>query len=389
MPAAARSVRRVHPAAAGRACGGLAIAAGAGLVAAAAACPFCGVVSPSLAERRDAARAVAIGEPAGPIRRDDAVILQPFEVRRPLRGQVAAGAVVQARVTEPVEGTALLVETAPAAWEALAADETLLAHVAGAPPTSDPPADRLAWFAARLEHPDRRIAADAFAEFGRAPFSALRQAAGSLDAATLRAWIAEPGIDGRRRGFYGLALGVVAARDAAAHAACSAALRTAVDAPADDFRAGFDGILAGLLLAEGPEGLAALEDRGLFARDARAVDARHLLAALRFAWEEPAATLPREATAAATARLLANPAVAADAAVDLARYEAWQHVDEVAALWETLGREDPLVRRAVAGYVSACPLDEARAAAARLAAADPDAWQAALRSAALPARNAD
>ena len=41
--------------------------------------------------------------------------------------------------------------------------------------------------------------------------------------------------------------------------------------------------------------------------------------------------------------------MAADATVDLARYEAWQPVGEVAALWGTLGRDDPLVRRAVAG----------------------------------------
>jgi hypothetical protein len=390
MPAAARSAHRAHPGAAARACGVLVIAAGAGLTAGlASACPFCGVVSPSLAERRDAARTVAIGEPAGSANRADDAVVQPFHVRRSLRGVVDAGVVVQARVTGPVEGTALLLEAASARWEALAADETLLAHVAGAPSTSDPPAGRLTWFAARLEHPDRRIAEDAFAEFGRAPFAALREAAGALDAAKLRAWIAEPGIDERRRGLYGLALGVVAARDAAEHATCSAALRAALEASADDFRAGFDGILAGLLVADGPRGLAAIEDRGLFAANARSGDVRHLLAALRFAWEELADTLPREATAAATARLLANPAVAADATIDLARYAAWQPVIDVAALWGTQGREDPLVRRAVAGYLSACPLDEARVAAARIAAADPDAWQAALQSAALPARNAD
>ena len=389
---AGRTARRPRPSGAARAWAAFVIGACVTVaVESAGACPFCGVVSPSLSERRDAALTVAIGEPAGPGDRADGVLWQPFHVRQPLRGSVGTGIVVRARVTGPVEGTALLLETAPARWEALEADETLLAHVARAPPTSDPPAGRLAWFAARLEHPDRRIAEDAFAEFGRAPFAAVRAAAGALDAAQLRAWIAEPGIDERRRGLYGLALGVVAAGDATGvdHAACSAALRAAVAAPADDFRAGFDGILAGLLVADGPSGLSAIEDRGLFSPHARAGDVRHLLAALRFAWQELADTLPREATAAATARLLAHPAVAADATVDLARYEAWRPAGEVAALWETLGRDDPLVRRAVAGYLSACPLAEARATAARIAAADPAAWQAALQSAALPARNAD
>lgn len=366
------------------------IAAAAGLAAAEApACPFCGSVSPSLAERRDAALALAIGESAGPVTDRDGVFLQPCRVRQPLRGPIAAGALVSARVATPIEGTALLLEEAPARWQALAADETLLAHVVGAPAVTVPAAERLTWFATRLEHPDPRIAEDAFAEFGRASFQALCAAAGSLDAENLRAWIAEPGIDERRRGFYGLALGVVATQSAEKQAACRAALQAALAAPADDFRAGFDGILAGLLVAEGPRGLRAIEDRGLLAADARAGDARHLLAALRFAWEELAATLPREATVAATARLLANPAVAADATIDLARYAAWEPVDAVAGLWGTLGRDDPLVRRAVAGYLTACPREAARVAAARIAAADPEAWQAARRAAALPVRNAD
>lgn len=62
----------------------------------------------------------------------------------------------------------------------------------------------------------------------------------------------------------------------------------------------------------------------------------------------------RSSPRAAAARLLANPAVAADAAVDLARWQHWASVDDVAALWERLGADDPLVRRAVAGYLTAC-----------------------------------
>jgi hypothetical protein len=84
--------------------------------------------------------------------------------------------------------------------------------------------------------------------------------------------------------------------------------------------------------------------------------------------------------------LLDNPAVAADAAVDLARYERWGEVDRVAALWKSLGRDDPLVRRAVAGYLEACPLPAARVHRETLAAADSEAWAAARAAAAGPAR---
>ena len=363
------------------------IAVGAGLVAQAAACPFCGVVGRSLAERRDTAATTAVGEAVGPATRDDAGrLMQPFVVRQAIRGRVAAHAApVNARVAAPVAGTALLFGEV-AGWEAVAADESLLAHVAAAPATTVPAADRLAWYAARLEHPDPAIAADAFTEFGLAPFAAVRDAARSFDAEKLTRWIEEPGIDQRRRGFYGLALGIVAATepDPRVRARFVATLRRAAEAPGSDLRAGFDGLLAGVVVAEAEAGLDFLAARGLLNGDARAGDARHALAVLRFAWECLARSVPRDRVAAATARLLANPAVAADAAVDLARYQDWSAIAAVAALWEPLGRDDPLVRRAVAGYLAACPLPAARSHLDRLRAADPAGVRDALEAAVGP-----
>jgi hypothetical protein len=312
-------------------------------------------------------------------------LAQPFSLRQPLRGRAPdAGVTVNARVTAPVEGTAILLrvdrpEVRAAAdldrWEAIAADETLLGHVVAAPATDRPAAERLRWFADRLDHPDRRIADDAFAEFGLAPYEAVREAAGAIDRAWLRDCVADTSGEQKRRGFCGLVLGIRAAgaADRAAAEQEIALLTRAIETPGSDVRAGFDGLLGGLLVAEGAEALGFFDRRGLFAPDARAGDARHLLAALRFAWESLGDRLPRERTAAATARLLDNPAVAADAAVDLARYAAWGEVDRVAALWDRLGRDDPLIRRAVVGYLQACPQREARAHLERLRAADPRA----------------
>jgi hypothetical protein len=352
------------------------------------ACPFCGVVGESLATRRDAADVVAVGEAegaaaAGP----DGFPVQAFRIDQLLRGTLPAGmTTTTARVDGPVSGTALVfgsTSDGPLRWSAIDANESLLGYAADAPATSLAAAERLRWFARWLEHPEPAIAADAFTEFGLAPFEAVRDAADAFDADALASWINEPGIDARRRGFYGLAAGIVAAHaaDAATRGRLREALDAAIDAPADDFRAGFDGLLGGLLVAEGTAGLDALERRGLFAPTARPLDQRHLLAALRFAWESLGDTIPRDRVAEATARLLASPAVAADAAVDLARYGAWANVDDVARLWETLGRDDPLVRRAVAGYLAACPLPIARAHLERLRAADPVLLNAALEAA--------
>jgi len=364
------------------------------------ACPFCGTVGQSLSQRRDEASVVAVAEAESGASADATGFLsQRFRLDQLLRGNADAavvGASVPARVVGPLAGTAVLFgsESAGGAaaeprytWSAVAADETLLGYVATSPAISQPAAERLRWFAPRLEHRDPAIAADAYTEFGLATFADVRTAAAALDPARLRAWVQEPGIDARRRGLYGLLLGVVAAtsEDAAVSRDCLAALHQAVEAPADDFRAGFDGLLAGVLVAEGVLGLEYLRERGLFVRDARPLDQRHLLAALRFAGESLAETIPREQLIAATAALLVSPAVAADATVDLARYQAWDKVADVSRLWDSLGMNDPLVRRAVAGYLTACPLPAATHELERIGQHNPGELKQALDAAASPA----
>ncbi len=370
-----------------------------GIVAAVEACPFCDVVGRPLAARRDAASVVAIGEAIGETMNDAGVIRQPFGVRTILRGDGASlDEPITARVPGPVVGTAILfgddgVEN-ERRFEAIAADETLLGYIVAVPATEAPASERLRWFARRLEHPDRALAEDAFLEFGLASYGDVVSAADALDAGKLRAWLDEPAIDERRRGFFGLAVGIVAARaraegDVAEADACLATLNRAISAPANDLRAGYDGLLGGLLVARGEAAIDWLAAHGLLSENTRAGDARHALAALRFAWEFLADRVPRERVADAAARLVANPAVAAAAVVDLARYEHWNSVDEIASLWNTFGRDDPLVRRAVAGYLTACPLDTARDQAARIAAAAPEAWATAVAAAGLPPRSGD
>ena len=279
------------------------------------ACPFCGPVGEPFARLRDSAAIVCVGEPSGAVAADGAGLLEgPFRILqvmpRRVADSIAPPAEAIARVAGPVAGTAALFASAdePPRWRALAADEVVLAHIMAAPSVEDPIGRRLAWYAQRLEHPAEAIAEDAFVEFARAPYADVRAVAKALSLRPLSAWVADPGIDQRRRGFYGLALGIVAAEHLPTGSpASSAPLREALGEMAGDFRAGSDGLMAGILVADGPRGLEWLLDR---AGPERPVDQRQLLAALRFAHEELRETLPEPRIVAATATLARSAAVA-------------------------------------------------------------------------------
>jgi len=369
----------------------LLLLAACGAVSPAGACPFCGAVGQPLASLRDAAAVVVVGEADGPASlQPDGSMTQPFVVRQRLAGKGPSPGLITATVASPVKGTAAVFvsrldpDERRTAAEAIQADETRFGYLLMAPAVDQPSAERLQWFARWLEHPDPLLAEDSYAEFGQAAFAAVRDAANALPAAKLRAWVADPGISQQRRGFYGLALGLVAAADTQERPACREALLRVVDQPADDFRAGFDGILAGVLVADGEAGLEALLERGFLEPSARPVEKRQMLAVLRFAWESLDEEIPRERVAMATARLLASPVTAAEAAIDLARYRWWDAVDEVAALWAELGDDDPLVRRAVAGYLAACPGPRAKEHTAIIRRVDPLRFEQALEASQLP-----
>jgi len=370
--------------------------AGGELGAAATACPFCGPVAEPLATRRVRSTTVAIAETLGPAtvaadgsRRQRLQMLSVFPtIGDRLEPAASHRLPVLATVTAEFNGTALLFEAGTGDWQALAADELLISYCLTAPPPQDrqaAAAERLTWFARWLEHPNAAIAADAYAEFAVAPFAAVRDAAGAFDANRLADWLADSAVDQQRRGFYGLAAGLVARQrtdPAADH--CREAIRTAVSAPTvSDFRSGYDGLLAGLFIAAGVEAQEIIDSLGLLAPAARPVDQRHLLQALRFCWEEPGDTLPRPAVVTMTRRLLPSANLAREAVIDLARYQDWDACTTVVALWPE-GAHDPLIRAAIAGYLQACPTPEAKQSLERLRKQNAAAVEAALEAARLP-----
>ena len=360
--------------------------------AVASACPFCDVVGRSLSERRDRSAVVAIGETNGTaVLRNDSVLYQPWQIMKVIRGTFQqTSEIISARVEKTEEGTGIVfgdsVGIEGLQWSAFVADELVMSYLVEAPPLNMPDAERLQWFVSRLEHPSTIIAEDAFTEFGLASFEAVESVAGSFNAGKLKLWVTELGIDERRRGFYGLALGLVAAQtpDQIERASAIEILHEAIEKPSNDFRAGFDGIMGGVLVAEGKSGLDYLIALGFSKPSARPVDQRHFLTVLRFAWESLFDAIPREKIIDTTATMIHSPVVSKAAIIDLARWQAWSYARDVASLWDSLGDEDPLIRRAVAGYLIACPKSISQSFLEDIRSRDPERLELAIEASRLP-----
>lgn len=353
------------------------------LTAASAACPFCTALRPPWAKQRESAVSVDLAEClAAP---DPALgTAARFRVHQGFKGDSPPAVTIDVeadRAAGCVAGRLALVFDEggePPRRKASPVSELAVQYFARAPESRRPAAERLPYFLRYLEHDDPSVAEDAYLEFGLADYEAVRAQGPAFDSAALRRWLVDPQVPPERKGFYGLALGVAAVAQRQERAANLALLEAQVAAPASDFRAGFDGVLGGYLAARGVDALAEIERRYFRDPASREGDVRHALAAVRFA-AEFLPEVPRPQLAGSVRRLLQRPEFAAEAIVDLARWEDWTSLDAVAALYGKADYPQPATDRAVVGYLSVCPQDEATDALEALRRRDPEGVAAAER----------
>lgn len=338
-------------------------------------CPFCTPLKPTLCQARASARVTALVEVEG----EAAAGATRVKLHRVFEGGDAVGDKTQLTIALDLAarpGALLLVfgtgrpDAAPAAlaWHAVSVNETSYAYFARAPAARAATAVRLAYFARFLEHADPVVAEDAYLEFAHASFDDVVQVAHLLPADRVRTWLVDANVPSHRKGLYGLALGL--AREPQDRRTNSELLRKLILAPEDDFRSGFDGILGGYLLLTAASGLELVESRYLADPRAGDGDVRHALAALRF-YHEYGREIPTARLNAAARHLLARPEFAEAATIDLARWKDWGATDEIAALYARPQYAQPAIRRAIVGYLLACPDAKAAGALARLRKLDP------------------
>ena len=346
-------------------------------------CPFCDAQQPTLAQRRETAQIVALGEITD--QRAGQVTLKLHHVAkgqdllsdtprleldsRQVPGKVGS-LVLLMRDSSPADGSngGEPDTSADGEWSATPVDETSYAYFVRSPGLRTAEVERLGYFVRYLEHANRLIAEDAYLEFAHASFDAVQRA--PLPARKqLQGWLVDPLVPERRRGLYGLMLGLSA--DDANRKSVLEFLTARVHATAIDFRGGFDGILGGYLLAGGKPALDDIEARFLANPEAAIGDVRHAQNALRFYWQH-GRQIPAADLRAALRQLLARPEFARDAIIDLARWEDWQACDQVTSLYGREGYRDPSVERAIIGYLLTCPEPAALRELARLRERDPD-----------------
>jgi hypothetical protein len=339
---------------------------------AATACPFCTALKPTLAQQRDLA-AVAVlaeAEPAQQGRRSFR-LLQALAGGELLKSkdslELPSKSFDESLAAAKTGSLVMLLARRQAdgelRWLEISLNETSFAYIARAPSSRQPARKRLPYFLPFLEHPDPLLAEDAHLEFGHARFDEVAELADRLPQASFRKWLLDERVPEEHKGFYGMALGL--APEGKLRGENAEFLRKLIERPSSDFRAGFDGLLGGYLLAGGEEALKLIDRKYLADPEAPAGDVRHAMTALRF-YHEYGRTIPPQQLAQSLAHLLVRRQFAAAAIVDLARWQAWEETEAVAQLGRSQEMEDRPTRRSVISFMLLSPTPLARREATRL-----------------------
>ncbi|HZT82967.1 MAG TPA: hypothetical protein VFA26_22245 [Gemmataceae bacterium] len=205
-----------------------------------------------------------------------------------------------------------------------------------------------------LEHPDKKIAEDAFLEFAQSNDQEVGQAAAKLSPAKLRGWLRSKETADYRLGLYAFLLGACGTAEDAAW------FREQLRKDPLDERTlkAFDGLLGGYIHLRPNEGW----DLALqILRDSRKPFPVRFAAlrTVRFyhGWK------PDETKAkvrSALAALLPQGDIADLAIEDLRRWQLWDLTGDVLALYGQKGFDAPIMKRTIVRYAIACPRPEAQ-----------------------------
>jgi hypothetical protein len=234
-------------------------------------------------------------------------------------------------------------------------------------------ADRLAFFQKYLEDADDTLARDAYDEFAVAPYDDVRGLESRMDPTQLLTWIENPKVPANRRRLYATMLGICGTKADADRIGAILA-NTNPDPARAEVRSGLDALIACYVTLKGPEGLDMVDSQFLSRQDPAVPFTEKYAAvmALRFLGEE-STVVTRVRVLQSLRILLLEPKLADLVIADLARWEDWSVIDQLAELFEKAGDDNLFVREPVVNYLKACPDRRAAEVLERLGKLDPEA----------------
>lgn len=228
--------------------------------------------------------------------------------------------------------------------------------------------ERLKFFQSHLEHADEFLARDAYDEFAKAPYDAIKSLKTDLNREQLLAWIEDSQIPASRRRLYLTMLGVCGTP---ADLPYLEKMLTSTDRKR---KAGLDAMIACYITLKGPDALPLVEELFLKDKKAEYADTYQAIMALRFHASETD-IVPNERLVKAYHYMLERPPLADLIIPDLARAEDWTQIDKLVSLFKTADEKSSWVRVPVIHYLRVCPLPEAKAHLKALEKIDPAAFR--------------
>jgi hypothetical protein len=327
-----------------------------------AACPFCSAPTLTLAEQYAKADAAVLAKwLSGEMPGKDRLGSTTFEIvqvaRSPFKSVEKGKKVTLERYRAGKPGDLALLFGSRTKGETLEwgspldVTEPCYTYVVEAPSADAKPELRLAYHLKFLEHPERMIADDAYAEFANAPYKDIVPMAKQFPRDELRKWVVSPNVPATRLGLYGLMLGLCGNDEDAA------LMQAKITESTDGFRLGIEGLIGGYLLLTGEKGLETIEKTKLLSKEVPFSETYAAMQALRFLWTYGAGRIPPERLRSSMRLLLDRPEVSDLVIADLARWKDWS---VQARLMELYGAEEyniPSIKRAIIRYMIASTKD--------------------------------
>lgn len=244
--------------------------------------------------------------------------------------------------------------------ETLAITTDMVKYLHQLPAQSDPQPTRLAYFATNLEHRDPLIAIDAWAEFGNASYDDVVAVRDLMSPADLRLWIADKDMSPERLGLYGMMLGLSGGPEDAQFLLSQMIESESLipvggqETLSRTFRFGAEGLMGGYLLLTGDEGLDQLEKTIALPADVPDTARHAFVQSLQFIWSYESDVISKARIQSSMRLLLQNSSMREIAITNLSRWEDWQSLPLLKAMFAKNCEGDRESQRAILQFAQAC-----------------------------------